>query len=83
MQMLSRIRARKWRIRSAIKRADAESKQNKCPQREEKGDNKESGCQRLYRSKSRRGTERAAIKRADAEVEQQKASHRDGTGDSE
>ena len=44
MQRLSRIRARKVRRRSAMKRADAEAKQNKGPQREEKVGTEESGC---------------------------------------
>ena len=74
--MLSRIRARKGRIMSAIKRADAEATPIKRPQRDQKGDNKASGYQRLHRSRARTGRRRATIKRANAEAKQIKSYRR-------
>ena len=44
MQMIYRSRASRGRNISTIKRADAEAVQIKGPHREEKGDDKESGC---------------------------------------
>ena len=44
MQRLYRSRARRGRIRATIKSKDADDIKNKILQREEKGDDKESGC---------------------------------------
>ena len=54
------------RIRATIKRSAAEGIQIKGPQREGKGDNKESGCM-LYKSRARIKRRMATIRRADAE----------------
>ena len=56
------------------KRADAEATVSKLrvPQREEKGDNKESGYKHYTNQGHRRGRKRVAITRADAEAIQTK-----------
>ena len=54
-------------MRSAIiKRADAEAVQNKTPQNEEKGDNKESRCRGYTDQGPAEGGKGAQKKRADA-----------------
>ena len=88
MQKLYKSRASKGRRSATIKRADAEAVrgcrgaiQIKGPQRDEKGDNKDSGCTMLYRSRAPRWRRRATIKRADAEAIQIKGLRRDKKGD--
>ena len=51
-----------------MQKADAEAIQIKCPLREEKGDNKESGRRGYADQGPRRGRRRATIKRADTEA---------------
>ena len=53
-----------------IKSADAAAIQIKGPQREEKGDNKQSGCRDCCKSKARSGRKRTTLQSADAEAMQ-------------
>ena len=78
MQRLYRSGARRARSRAAIKRADSEAIQIKCPQSEEKGDNKESGRLAYIDQGSAYGRRRAAIKRAGAEAIQIKGPQMEG-----
>ena len=67
MNRLLKSRAHRGRRKAIIKRADDEAVLITCPQREEKGDNKErERMKRVYRSRARRGRRRPTIQRADA-----------------
>ena len=82
MKRLCKSRACRGRRRATIKRADAEAIQIKGPQKEEKGDNKGTGC-RGYTNHGRahRRMRRATIKRPDAVAIQIKGLYREGKGD--
>ena len=60
-QRLYRSRGGRGRRRATVKKAETVAIQIKGPQREEKGDDKESGCERLYISRGCRGRRRPTI----------------------
>ena len=80
MKMLYRSTAHMGRIKTTIKRADVEVVQINGLQREEKGDNEESGCRGYTDQGSSRGRKRVTVKRADAEAIQLKGPHKEEKG---
>ena len=81
MHRLYKARARRARKSARITRADAEAFQMKCAQRDEKGENKESGCRCYANQGPSKGRKRARTTRAGAEATQIKGPQREEKGE--